>query len=120
MTHATDADLSHAWAGAVRQGRISRPIGGRYNGAVIFKRAEGAGRITRHEGLDHLLAEYGEHVVALDLLPVGAPRRDWRAGSIDDGTVRGRRPGVPQTNQTGGCFAPRPPPHTRPDAPPSP
>jgi hypothetical protein len=87
MNYATDADLFHAWAEAVTQGRISRPIERRYNAAVIFKRAEGAGRITRHEGLDHLLAEYGEHVAALDLLPVGAPRRDWRAAIISDGMV---------------------------------
>jgi len=87
MNYATDADLFHAWAEAVTQGRISRPIERRYNAAVIFKRAEGAGRITRYEGLDHLLAEYGEHVAALDLLPVGAPRRDWRASIVSDGMV---------------------------------
>src|SRR5215475_9853809 len=87
MNYATDADLFLAWAEAITQGKISRPIERRYNAAVIFKRAEGAGRITRHEGLDHLLAEYGTHVAALDLLPVGAPRRDWRASIISDGMV---------------------------------
>ena len=60
-------------------GQIPQPVERRYNAASIFKRASGAGRITRYEGLDHLLAEYGEHVAAIDLLPVGAPRRDWRA-----------------------------------------
>jgi hypothetical protein len=87
MNYATDADLFSAWAQAITTGRIAEPIERRYNAAGIFKRAEGAGRITRHEGLDHLLAEYGEHVVALDLLPVGAPRRDWRASIIGDGMV---------------------------------
>ena len=87
MNYATDADLFRAWAEAITQGRISRPIERHYNAAVIFKRAEGAGRIIRHEGLDHLLAEYGEQVVAVDLLPVGAPRRDWRASIIGDGMV---------------------------------
>src|SRR5215469_1183488 len=87
MNYATDADLFLAWAEAITHGKISRPVERRYNAAVIFKRAEGAGRITRHEGLDHLLAEYGEHVAALDLLPVGAPRRDWRASIISDGMV---------------------------------
>jgi formate-dependent phosphoribosylglycinamide formyltransferase (GAR transformylase) len=87
MNYATDADLFRAWAEAITQGRISRPIERHYNAAVIFKRAEGAGRIIRHEGMDHLLAEYGEHVVAVDLLPVGAPRRDWRASIIGDGIV---------------------------------
>jgi biotin carboxylase len=87
MNYATDANLFSAWAEAVTYGRISQPIERRYNSASIFKRAEGAGRITRYEGLDHLLAEYGEHVAALELLPVGAPRRDWRAVSISDGMV---------------------------------
>jgi formate-dependent phosphoribosylglycinamide formyltransferase (GAR transformylase) len=87
MNYATDADLFSAWAQAITIGRILEPIERRYNAGGIFKRAEGAGRITRHEGLDHLLAEFGEHVVALDLLPVGAPRRDWRASIIGDGIV---------------------------------
>jgi biotin carboxylase len=87
MNCATDADLFSAWAEAVTHGRISQPVERRYNAASIFKRAKGAGRITGYEGLDDLLAEYGEHVVAVDLLPVGAPRRDWRAVSISDGMV---------------------------------
>jgi hypothetical protein len=33
------------------------------------------------------MKEYGDHVVALDLLPIGAPRRDWRATLISDGMV---------------------------------
>jgi formate-dependent phosphoribosylglycinamide formyltransferase (GAR transformylase) len=87
MNYATDADLFLAWAQAVTSGRIAEPVERHYNAAVIFKRAEGAGRITRHEGLDRLLAEYGEHVAALDLVPVGAPRRDWRASIVSDGMV---------------------------------
>jgi formate-dependent phosphoribosylglycinamide formyltransferase (GAR transformylase) len=87
MNYATDADLFSAWAEAVTLGRISRPIERRYNAASIFKRARGTGRITHYEGLDRLLAEYGEHVAALELLPPGAPRRDWRATTISDGLV---------------------------------
>jgi hypothetical protein len=34
-----------------------------------------------------LLAQHGEHVAALELLPIGAPRRDWRATLISDGMV---------------------------------
>ena len=87
MNYATDADLFSAWAEAVTLGRISQPIERRYNAASIFKRARGAGRITHYEGLDELLAEFGAHVAAVDLLPVGAPRRDWRATSISDGVI---------------------------------
>jgi biotin carboxylase len=92
MNYATDADLFTAWAYAVTQGSIPFPVERRYNAASIFKRAQGAGRITRYEGLDRLLAEYGDHVAAIDLLPLGAPRRDWRATLIADGMVIVRHP----------------------------
>ena len=87
MNYATDADLFSGWAHAVTHGSIPFPVERRYNAASIFKRAQGAGRITHYEGLDRLLAEYGDHVAAIDLLPVGAPRRDWRATLIADGMV---------------------------------
>jgi formate-dependent phosphoribosylglycinamide formyltransferase (GAR transformylase) len=87
MNYACDADLFAAWAQAVTLGRIAQPIERRYNAASIFKRARGAGRITHYEGLDQLLEQYGPNVVALELLPVGAPRRDWRATTTGDGMV---------------------------------
>jgi hypothetical protein len=87
MNYATDADLFSAWAQAVTYGRISQPVERRYNAGSVFKRASGAGRITHYQGLDQLLAECGAHVVALELLPVGAARRDWRATTIADGMV---------------------------------
>jgi hypothetical protein len=87
MNYATDADLFSAWADAVTHGEISQPIERRYNAASIFKRAKGLGRITHYEGLDQLMAQFGEHVAAVDLLPIGAPRRDWRATLVSDGMV---------------------------------
>ncbi|MBV9095334.1 MAG: ATP-grasp domain-containing protein [Streptosporangiaceae bacterium] len=87
MNYATDADLFTAWAQAVTAGRIFARVERRYNAGSVFKRARGAGRITGYEGLDKLLAEYREHVAALELLPVGAPRRDWRATTVSDGMV---------------------------------
>jgi biotin carboxylase len=105
MNYATDSDLFTAWAEAVTHGRISQPVVRRYNAASIFKRASGAGRITHYEGLDDLLAEYGEHVVALELLPVGAPRRDWRATLIADGMVIVRHPDLTFVTQMAQSFA---------------
>jgi hypothetical protein len=105
MNYVTDADLFSGWAEAVTRGRISQPIERHYNAASIFKRAKGAGRITRHEGLDHLLAEYAEHVVAVDLLPPGAPRRDWRATSLSDGVVFVRHRELPKTVEIADRFA---------------
>src|SRR5215471_13341984 len=76
MNYATDADLFAGWAEAVTHGRISQPVQRRYNAGIIFKRAKGAGRITEYSELDHLMTEFGEHVITIDLLPMGAPRRD--------------------------------------------
>ena len=94
MNYATDGDLFTAWAEAVVHGRLQTPLVAKYNAASIFKRAQGAGRIQRVEGLDRLLADYGTSVVALELLPVGAPRRDWRATLISDGMVIVRDPSL--------------------------
>ena len=60
MIYATDADLFVAWAEAVVHGRLSSPLERRFNSGCVFKRARGVGRITHVEGLDRLLAEYGE------------------------------------------------------------
>jgi biotin carboxylase len=105
MNFATDADLFSAWAEAVTHGRISQPVAKRYNAGSIFKRASGTGRITGYEGLDRLLAEFGPHVAALELLPVGAPRRDWRATTIADGMVLVRHAELPRAMEMAQRFA---------------
>jgi hypothetical protein len=86
MNVATDGDTYVGWAQAVVHGHLE-PLTLAYNAGSIFKRARGTGRITHVEGLDELLARYGDDVVILDLLPVGAPRRDWRSTVTGDGTV---------------------------------
>jgi hypothetical protein len=86
MNFATDGDVYVGWADAVVHGRM-QPLERKYNVGSIFKRAHGAGRITHVEGLDKLLAEFGESVVLVDLLPVGAPRRDWRSTVTGDGMI---------------------------------
>jgi formate-dependent phosphoribosylglycinamide formyltransferase (GAR transformylase) len=105
MNYATDADLFFGWAEAITSGRMSQRAERRYNAAIIFKRAQGTGRITRYEGLDELMAEFGEHVPALDLLPVGTPRRDWRAVTISDGMVVVRHPELSKTLEMAERFA---------------
>jgi len=86
MNFNTDDDLYVGWAEAVVHGQM-RPLTHQYNSASICKRAHGAGTITSVQGLDALLARYGRDVVVVDLLPVGAQRRDWRATTIGDGIV---------------------------------
>jgi formate-dependent phosphoribosylglycinamide formyltransferase (GAR transformylase) len=86
MNYNTDGDVYVGWAEAVVHGRM-RQLQNRYNVGSICKRAQGAGRITSVQGMDELLAAYGGDVVLVDLLPVGAQRRDWRASTIGDGIV---------------------------------
>ena len=105
MNYSTDADLFSAWADAVTHGALSHPIERPYNAGTIFKRAKGLGRISHYEGLDALMDRFGEHVVALELLPIGAPRRDWRATLISDGMVVVRHPDLATTVELTERFA---------------
>jgi formate-dependent phosphoribosylglycinamide formyltransferase (GAR transformylase) len=97
MNFACDLDLFRGWAEAVCHGRISQKIERKYNAASIFKRAQGQGRIRRIEGLGPILAEYGAHIPVVDLLPLGAPRRDWQQTLISDGMVIVRHPDLAAT-----------------------
>jgi hypothetical protein len=92
-----DIDLFTGWAEAVCWGRFGQTVDRRWNAAMIIKRAEGQGRINRIDGLGHLMATMGEHIVNIDLLPVGAPRRDWQATVLSDGIVVVRHPDLGTT-----------------------
>jgi hypothetical protein len=104
MNFGGDVDTYRGWAEAVCHGRFSQPVHRGYNAAVVFKRAEGSGRIRRIEGLDRLIARYGRHVVEVDLLPPGAPRRDWRQTLISDGYVIVRHPDLATTLEMADRF----------------
>ena len=105
MNYATDGDLFVGWASAVVHGRLHHPLERRYNAASIFKRARGTGRIAGIDGLSRLMSEYGEWVAAVDLLPLGAPRRDWRQTLISDGMVVVRHPDLATTIEMADRFA---------------
>lgn len=92
MNWACDFDVWLAWAEAVVRGRLTQPWERRYNAGNIFKRAQGEGRILRIDGMERILREFGEHVVDVDLLPVGAPRRNWKQTLVSDGAVVLRHP----------------------------
>jgi hypothetical protein len=93
MNYACDIDLFTGWAEAVCRGTLSQDTTKRYNAALVFKRAQGDGpRITRIEGLEPILAVHGEHVPLIDLVPVGAPRRDYRQVVTGDGWIVARHP----------------------------
>lgn len=92
MNFASDIDLFRTWAEATIHGRIDAPLERKYNCATIFKRAIGQGRIQRYEGLDRLLAEFGQYVATVELNPIGSPRRNWKQQLIGDGMVVVRHP----------------------------
>lgn len=97
MNWACDIDVYRGWAEAVVHGRFSQPVERKYNAAMIFKRAQGDGNITHIDGLSRLLGDFGEHIVHIDLLPVGAARRDWLSTVISDGVVALRHPDLATT-----------------------
>jgi hypothetical protein len=92
MNYANDVDLFVAWARCIVRGDPGLDLRRPYNAAIVFKRAEGEGRIHRGEGLEPFLRHHGAHVARVDLLPVGAPRRDWRATFLSDGNLVVRHP----------------------------
>ena len=92
MNFASEIDLFVGWAEAIVHGRFTQPLERKYNCANVFKRAIGGGRIQRYEGLGRLMAEFGEHVAAVELNPIGQPRRAWRQVLIGDGMVVVRHP----------------------------
>ena len=59
---------------------------------MIFKRAQGTGRIRGIEGLGRLASRFRRHIVEVDLLPAGSPRRDWKQTLLSDGHVMVRHP----------------------------
>ena len=97
MNYTCDTDVYVGWAQAVCHGRMTEPNARLYNTAVIFKRAQGEGRIRHVEGLERLLTEFGEHVCCVDLLPVGSPRRDWKQSLVSDGYLMVRHPDLETT-----------------------
>jgi biotin carboxylase len=99
MNFVGDVDLFSAWAEAVVHGTWSLRFERLYNCAIIFKRAQGQGYIRHIEGLERLLASFGEHIPAIDLLPVGAHRRDWVKTLLSDGYVFVRHPDLQTTTE---------------------
>ena len=104
MNYASDIDVFTGWAEAVCHKRLSQNLERLYNAAVIFKRAQGQGRIQRIGGLESLLRRYGRHVVDVDLLPIGAHRRDWKQTLRSDGNVIVRHPDLDTTMEIADRF----------------
>ena len=92
MNYSDDQDLYRDWAAAIVHGAIPPRPARPWSAAVIFKRAEGRGRIRDIVGLDRFIAAHGPHIARIDLLPIGAERRDWTQTFLADGNVVVRHP----------------------------
>ena len=92
MNYASDIDLFTGYAEAEVLGKFTQRVDRPYNAVNVFKRAEGQGRIQRIEGLERIKREFGPYIAHIDLLPVGAPRRDWVQTLVSDGYVVLRHP----------------------------
>ena len=56
-----------------------------YNCAIIFKRAQGKGRIKHITGLQSYMQKFGRAVMVENLLKPGQNRRDWNQTLVSDG-----------------------------------
>ena len=92
MNYAGDVDLFREWARAVVHGAVDLPARRPWSAAIVFKRAIGQGRIRRIDGLRRFVARHGAWIARLDLLPIGQPRRDWKATFLSDGNLVLRHP----------------------------
>ncbi len=97
MNYSNDFDIYVGWAQAVTRGEFHQTAHRRYNAAAIFKRARGQGRISAIHGLDSLRQRFGAHIVVVDLLPIGSPRRNWRQTLLSDGYLVVRHPQLERT-----------------------
>jgi len=97
MNYTGDVDLFREWARVVCHGRCNAPGDRPWSAAIIFKRASGQGRIHHIDGLDTFLRRHGDTVVRQDLLPIGAPRRDWKQTFLSDGNLVVRTPDFART-----------------------
>jgi biotin carboxylase len=99
MNYTNDIDLFREWARVSCWRRFEAPTKRKYNAAIIFKRAKGQGRITRIEGLKEYMRDHGDHVAELKILPIGSPRRNWRATLTSDGHLIVRHPDWDRTKE---------------------
>ena len=97
MNYTSDIDLFREWARVVTARRFEASRDRKYNVGVIFKRAQGQGRISSIVGLREFLARHGAHVVEERLLRPGTPRRDWKNTLLSDGHIVVRHPDWDET-----------------------
>ncbi|MFZ5481237.1 MAG: ATP-grasp domain-containing protein [Myxococcota bacterium] len=92
MNYTGDLDLFREWARVVCWKSFEAPRRRPWNAAIVFKRAEGRGHIRHVSGLEEFRRRYGRWIAREELLPIGAPRRDWQQTFLADGNIVVRHP----------------------------
>jgi len=92
MNYTGDVDLFREWARAVCWHAFEAPRERKYNVGIVFKRAQGQGRISAITGLTEYYQRFRPHIVEDTLLRPGTPRRDWKATLLSDGYLVVRHP----------------------------
>lgn len=92
MNYTIDADLFREWARAVCWHAFDADTTRNYNAAIVFKRAQGQGKIQHITGMEAFRRRFGRWIVEDQLLPIGAPRRNWRNTLVSDGFLMLRHP----------------------------
>lgn len=91
MNLSCEGDVFKLWAEAITSGETTQSMDKKFNAALVFKRATGGGStITRIDGLERILSESGEHIPVVDLVPIGAARKDWTQVVTGDGWMVAR------------------------------
>ncbi|MCX5746540.1 MAG: ATP-grasp domain-containing protein [Proteobacteria bacterium] len=92
MNYTNDIDLFREWARVATHRTFEGSTVRKYNVGIVFKRAQGQGRIRHIAGLTEFYQRYREHIVEDTLLRPGTPRRDWKATLLSDGYIVVRHP----------------------------
>ena len=92
MNYTGDIDLFREWARVSVHGKFGASTERKYNCGIVFKRAQGQGRVTRIEGLGNWMREAGQWVVEDALFRPGQMRRNWKNTLLSDGHVIVRHP----------------------------
>jgi biotin carboxylase len=92
MNYTGDIDLFREWARVVCWHAFEAPRERKYNVGIVFKRAQGHGRISAITGLTDYYKRFHPYIVEDTLLRPGTPRRDWKATLLSDGYLVVRHP----------------------------
>jgi hypothetical protein len=92
MNYTSDVDLFREWARVSTTREFHASSERKYNVGIVFKRAQGRGRIQHIAGLTEFYDRYRPHIVEDTLLRPGAPRRDWKQTLLSDGYLVVRHP----------------------------